>query len=52
MFFEDEKENFDNMDNLDDLEIDLDDDIDDESSTWEALLKDNSDAAVAPTPTV
>ena len=50
MFFEDEKENLDNLDNLDDLEIDLDEDIDDESISWEELLKDSSDDAVPQAP--
>ena len=50
MFFEDEKENLDNLDNLDDLEIDLDEDIDEESISWEELLKDSSDAAVPQAP--
>ncbi len=42
MFFEDEKENLDNLDNLDDLELDLDDEADDESISWDELLKDDS----------
>ncbi len=42
MFFEDEKENLDSIDNLDDLDLDLDDDIDDESISWDELLKDSS----------
>ena len=42
MFFEDEKDNLDNIDNLDDLDLDLDGDIDDESISWDELLKDNA----------
>lgn len=40
MFFEDEKENLENLDNLDDLDLDLSDDGDDESISWDELLKD------------
>ncbi len=40
MFFEDEKEN---LENIDDLDLDLDDDIeDDDSISWDELLKDSS----------
>ena len=42
MFFEDEKENLDNIENLDDLDLDLDEAIDDESISWDELLKDSS----------
>ena len=42
MFFEDEKENFDNLENLDDIDLDLEDDVDDESISWDELLKDSS----------
>ena len=42
MFFEDEKENLDNIGNLDDLDLDLSDDADDESISWDELLKDSS----------
>ena len=40
MFFEDEKENLENLDNLEDLDLDLGDDGDDESISWDELLKD------------
>lgn len=40
MFFEDEKENLENLDNLDDLDLDLSEDGDDESISWDELLKD------------
>ncbi len=42
MFFEDEKENLDNIGNLDDLDLDLSEDADDESISWDELLKDSS----------
>ena len=42
MFFEDEKENLDNLENLDDLDLDLDDESDDESISWDELLKDST----------
>ncbi len=41
MFFEDEKENLENLDNLEDLDLDLGDDGDDESISWDELLKDS-----------
>lgn len=42
MFFEDEKENIDNLEGLDDLDLDLEEDADDESISWDELLKDSS----------
>ncbi len=42
MFFEDEKENLENFDDLDDINLDLsgEEDDDDESISWDELLKD------------
>lgn len=42
MFFEDEKEIFDDIENLDDIDLDLEDAADDESISWDELLKDSS----------
>lgn len=49
MFFEDEKENLDSLDNLDDLELDLDDEADDESISWDELLKDDDAQSLSET---
>lgn len=42
MFFEDEKENIEDYNSLDEFDINLDEDIDDETISWDDLLKDDS----------
>ena len=48
MFFEDEKENLESSDYLDDIELDLDEELDDESVSWEELLKEDKPKASEP----
>ena len=47
MFFEDEKDNLENLDNLEEIDLDLGDDIDDDSIDWDELLKDDDEELVS-----